>query len=286
MLGAIIGDMVGSVYEARNIKTKDFDLFNIHIRMTDDSLLTIALAKTLINHFPLHYEEKELKTIQGELIVSFSQTCQDNIHAGWGKSFFEWSHKPLLLRKPYNSFGNGAAMRISPVGWIAKSESEVKLLSQAVTEITHNHQEGLKGAEAIAMCVFLAKTGKTKKEIEEYVAKHYYPNIRSLDYEVLVRTYRFDVTCQGSVPHAIYCFLISTDFEDAIRTAVSIGGDCDTITSMTAAIAEAFYQKSSLSSLEDQFLYLFVDPELEQTIIRFYSLFHSQKFALQNRKYS
>ena len=166
MLGAIIGDMVGSLYEFHPIKTKDFDIYDNRMRMTDDSLLTIAVAKTLLKHYPIKYDEESLKLIQKDLVDEFVDTWRFNKGAGFGAMFYNWCEKARFGHiEPYNSYGNGSAMRISPVGWIANSEDEVKLLSKTVTEITHNHPEGIKGAEAVAMAIYLALHGASKEEI-------------------------------------------------------------------------------------------------------------------------
>lgn len=277
MLGAIIGDMIGSSYDEINIRTKDFDPFNILNRMTDDSLLTIEVARVLLKYYPFNLTETTIKAIQSDLIAAFTSVCRRKPYAGWGARFFDWCRLPGPLKKPYYSYGNGAAMRISPVAWLAKSEEELKVLSQIVTEITHSHPEGLKGAEAVAIVIYYALRGKTKDEIKEHIIKHYYPRLSKLSYDDLVQHNTFDVTCQGSVPEAIYCFLISTDFEDAIRTAVSIGGDSDTIASITGAISEAYYQKSTLSKFEDDFMYLFIDKTLEDLLKNFYATVGNSK---------
>ena len=180
--------------------------------------------------------------------------------------------------KPYNSFGNGSAMRISPVGWIANSEEEVKLLSKAVTEITHDHPEGIKGAEAVAMAIYLARQGVSKEEIGNRMIKDYYPEIANLDFAYLVSHYEFSEICQKSVPQAIYCFLISKSLEDAIRNCIAIGGDCDTTGSMAGAIAEAYYQKDNVSDFEDKYLYLMIDPEVEQLVKELHKAIGSNKF--------
>jgi ADP-ribosylglycohydrolase len=278
MLGAIIGDMVGSVYEGKEIKTKKIPLFNIHNHMTDDSLLTIAVAKILIKHYPICFDDKSIKAIQADLIDKFEKSVQGNWYAGWGADFFTWARTPLSVKKPYNSYGNGSAMRISPVGWLAKSEEEVRMLSKTVTEITHNHPEGLKGAEAMAMCIYLALNGESKSKIKEYVKEKYYRRIDDIDYQELIANYSVDVTCQGSVPEAIYCFLISESFEDAIRNAISIGGDSDTLAAMTGSIAEAFYHKDAVSSFEKSFLYYCIDPSVEVLIKKFHATIGSKKF--------
>lgn len=279
MIGAIIGDMVGSVYDENNIRTKNFDAFNINNRMTDDSFLTIEVAKVLLKYYPFNLTDETIHQIQGELIARFTRICLDNPYAGWGARFFTWCHLPRRLQKPYNSYGNGAAMRVSPVAWLAKDAVELKALSKIVTEVTHNHPEGLKGAEAVAMAVYLALQGKTKDEIKEYIVTNYYPRLSKLSYSDLVAHNTFDVTCQGSVPEAIYSFLIATDFEDALRTAVSIGGDSDTIASITGAIAEAYYHRDEVNKFMSDFMYLFFAKELETLLEKFYEVSGNNKLS-------
>ena len=280
MLGAIIGDMVGSIYEFHPLKKKDFNIYNQRMRMTDDSLLTIAVARVLLNHYPIDYSEKGLETIKEDLVKEFVKTWKQNPGAGFGGMFFEWCLKAshTNIAEPYHSYGNGSAMRISPVGWIANSEEEVKLLSKAVTEITHDHPEGIKGAEAVAMAIYLARQGVSKEEIGNRMIKDYYPEIANLDFAYLVSHYEFSEICQKSVPQAIYCFLISKSLEDAIRNCIAIGGDCDTTGSMAGAIAEAFYQKDNVSDFEDKYLYLMIDPEVEQLVKELHKAIGSNKF--------
>ena len=279
MLGAIIGDMVGSVYEFHPIKRKDFEIFDNKMRMTDDSLLTIAVAKALIRHYPINYSKESLKAIQDEVTMEFVKAWFKDRGAGFGGMFFKWCMRASCGNaEPYNSFGNGSAMRISPVAWVANSEDELKILSKAVTEITHNHPEGIKGAEAVAMCIYLALHGSSKEEIKDRMVKEYYPEIAELDFENLVKTYTFSEICQKSVPQAIYCFLISDSLEDAIRNCVAIGGDCDTTGAMAGAIAEAYYQKEQLSEFEDRYLYLMIDPDVEKIIKEFHKTIGSSKF--------
>ena len=280
MLGAIIGDMVGSIYEFHPCKTKYFHIYNERMRMTDDSYLTIAVAKTLLKHYPIKYDEESLTAIKKDLVNEFLVTFKNHPQAGFGGMFYMWCVQGLRGNKPepYNSFGNGSAMRISPVGWIANSEEEVKLLSKAVTEITHNHPEGIKGAEAIAMAIFLARNGASKEEIGQRMVNDYYPEISSLDFDELVKHYEFSEICQKSVPQAIYCFLISENMEDAIRNCVAIGGDCDTTGAMCGAIAEAYYQRDNVSEFEDKFLYFMIDPKVEQLIKELHKTIGSKKF--------
>lgn len=276
MLGAIIGDMVGSVYEFTSIKTKDFNIFNLNSKMTDDSYLTIEVAKVLMKYYPVSYDENTLSSIKNDLINNFIKTCKNHIYAGWGNMFFKWCLS--TYHYPYNSFGNGSAMRVSPVAYVAKNEDEVKILSKTVSEITHNHPEGIKGAEAIALSIFLALNNKSKDEIKDRMIKEYYPSIANLDFKKLLIEYKFSSRCEDTVPVAIYCFLISNSLEDSIRTAVAIGGDTDTIASMTGAIAEAYYQKDKLSAFEEKFLYLKIEPDVERLIKDFYKMVGVKKF--------
>lgn len=228
MLGAIIGDVVGSVYEFNNVRTKDFEMFNQNSFLTDDSIMTLAVAEILQKKY-VYDKDKIIDTLK-----KWGRTYKNR---GYGNRFYNW----LLSddRNAYKSYGNGAAMRISPVGWYANSEEEVKDFARRITEVTHNHKEGLKGAEVTAMCVYYAKIGKSKEFIKEYVKQYY--NI-DFNYEDLRKHYQFNETCQESVPQAIYCFLISNSFEDCLRTTISIGGDCDTTAAISCAIAEAYYK--------------------------------------------
>lgn len=281
MFGAIIGDMVGSVYESHSCKTKKFDIYNLNSRMTDDSYLTLTVAKVLMEHYPLDYSEESLKTIQEEIAEEFVNQWNMHKTAGFGGMFYQWCFMCSLsgtIEPAYHSFGNGSAMRISPVGWVSDSEEHVKLLSKMVTEITHDHKEGIKGAEAIAMAIYLALHGYSKEEIGKRMIEEYYPSIQDLNFDELVENYTFNTSCQKSVPQAIYCFLISDGFEDAIRNCIAIGGDTDTIAAMAGAIAEAYYQKDSLSDFEQKYLYFMIDPGIEERIKDFYHKIGSKKF--------
>lgn len=232
MLGAIIGDIVGSIYEFESDKTKDFELFTEECSLTDDSMMTIAVgcacAKSDLS------DEEDFKSW---VIYYMRKIGREFPSAGYGHHFYKWIKSDFL--GPYNSYGNGSAMRVSPVAWVAKSLAEAETLAKWSAEVTHNHPEGVKGAQAVAAAIFLAKIGKSKIEIKDYIEKNYYTLNFTLD--EIRPTYKFDVTCQGSVPQAIQCFLESTDFEDAVRNAVSLGGDGDTQAAMAGAIAEAFY---------------------------------------------
>ena len=231
MLGAIIGDIVGSRFEFRNNKSKEFELFNNKCTFTDDTVMTLAIAKAIL-HSKSDYSDLS------SLSIKYMQEVGRNYPScGYGGSFGLWvfSNNP----KPYNSFGNGAAMRVSPVGFVAKSLDQAISLSKKVTEVTHNHPEGIKGAEATAVAIYLARNGYNINDIKNYIDKHYYKMNFTLD--EIRDTYKFNETCQDTVPQAIMAFLESTDFEDAIRNAISIGGDSDTIAAITGGIAEAYY---------------------------------------------
>lgn len=224
MIGAIVGDVIGSRFERFNHKSKNFELFHESCRMTDDSILTLAVADAFMNKKDYAHTVKEYG--------------RENPLAGYGGSFIAWLDNPVS--EPYNSWGNGSAMRVSSLAWLIDDMAELMDEAKRSAEITHNHPEGIKGAQAIAAAVFLARKKHTKEQIKEYIEKTFgYDLNRSVN--SLVETYKFDVSCQGSVPEAIICFLESVDFEDSIRTAISIGGDSDTIASMAGAIAEAFY---------------------------------------------
>lgn len=232
MLGAIIGDIVGSRFEFSSRKSKDFELFNSSCRPTDDSIMTIAVGTACAqSDIEDEYDFKE------KLIKYMRELGRMYPDAGYGALFYEWIFSDSDYS--YGSFGNGSGMRVSPVAWVAESLDEALLLAKWSAEITHDHPEGIKGAEAVAAAVFLARKGKSKDEIRAFIEENFY----DLDFTVeSVRPgYSFNVTCQGSVPHAIVCFLDSTDYEDAVRNAVSLGGDGDTIACMAGAIAEAFY---------------------------------------------
>ena len=231
MIGAIIGDIVGSRFERYNHKSKDFELFNARCRPTDDSMMTLAIAKALVDSNE-DYSDLSKKAIYWMQTIGCAHK-----NAGYGGGFRRWLQADHP--RPYNSYGNGAAMRISPVGWVADSIEEVKDLSYKVTSVTHNHSEGLKGAEATAICIYLARNNYTKEDIKEYINNNYY-NINFTLLEIR-DDYKFDVSCQGSVPQALECFFESEDYEDAIRNAISIGGDSDTIGAICGGIAEAYY---------------------------------------------
>ena len=230
MIGAIIGDIVGSRFEWHNIKTKDFELFHGRCHPTDDSVMTLAIAKAVL-------EYKQGKGDLSELAIKYMQELGNRYpHAGYGKSFKGWlfADNP----QPYNSCGNGSAMRVSPCGFAAETMEEVIAMSEAVTKVTHNHPEGMKGAKAVALAVYLAMQHCIMPEIKEILNGYYKVDFTLDDIRA---DYKFDSSCQGTLPVALAAFYESKNFEDAIRNAISIGGDSDTIAAITGAIAEAYY---------------------------------------------
>lgn len=239
MLGAVIGDVVGSIYERNNIKTKDFELFKPTCSFTDDTVMTIAVAKALLVTKEKTAGTVDERFLKKELIKQMQEYGRKYPYAGYGGTFCRW----LMLEnpQPYNSFGNGSAMRVSPCGYIAVTLEEALELAKISAEVSHNHPEGIKGAQATATAIFLARCGKTKEEIKQYIEEYFYILDRTLD--EIRPEYCFNESCQGTVPQAIQAFLESTDFEDAVRNAVSLGGDSDTLAAITGSIAWAFYQE-------------------------------------------
>ena len=231
MLGAIIGDVVGSIYERHNIKTKDFEFFDKHCHFTDDTVMSLAVAKAILNC------KGDYSGLYEQTVSCMQELGNEYPRAGYGGGFRVWlmSDDP----QPYNSYGNGSAMRVSPCGYAAKSLEEALMLAEVTAKVTHNHPEGIKGAQAVAAAIFLARNGKSISEISEYINTDFY-NI-NFTIDEIRPTYRFDVSCQGSVPQALQAFFESSDFEDAVRNAISIGGDSDTIAAIAGSIAEAYY---------------------------------------------
>ena len=226
MLGAICGDVIGSVYESGWMKSTDFPLFTTDSTFTDDTVLTVAIADSI-----LHGKDYAKK------LKEYGRRYPG---AGYGGMFRHWLRSSDSA--PYNSYGNGSAMRVSPVGFAFETIDEILRQAQRSAEVTHNHPEGIKGAQAIASAIFLARTEHGKKELAEYIEKQFGYNLRQRLDEVRAR-YHFDETCQGSVPQAIIAFLESKDYEDAVRKAISLGGDSDTLACMAGGIAQAFYKE-------------------------------------------
>jgi ADP-ribosylglycohydrolase len=249
MIGAISGDIIGSVYEWENIKTKQFDLFSPDCFFTDDTVLSVALAESILTG-----------TDYAPLMRAYYWRYSE---AAYGARFRGWAESREA--QPYNSWGNGAAMRISPVGFAFDTLDEVLVQATKYTAVTHNHPEGIKGAQAVAAAIFLARTGSTKDDIRRYtVANFTYDLSRSVD--EIRPAYEFDESCQGTVPEAIVCFLESTDFEDSIRNAISLGGDSDTLACIAGGIAQAFYGVPA--SIADRAMSI-LDEDLRSVTARF-----------------
>lgn len=234
MYGAILGDMIGAPYEFdRGRKTKEFPLLTERSHFTDDTVMTIAVAEAVLRN-----RTSEIERIKDGVTLLMQGWGRRYPHAGYGGMFGRW----LRARdpKPYGSFGNGSAMRVSCAGWVYDTMDRTREVARATAEVTHNHPEGINGAESVAAAIYLARTGSAKAEIKAYIEKEFgYDLGRTCDQ--IRPTYRHDESCQRTVPEAITAFLEGTDFEDVIRTAVSLGGDCDTLTCIAGSIAETYY---------------------------------------------
>lgn len=224
MIGAIAGDIIGSIYEHQPIKKKDFPLFSDRCHFTDDTVLTVAIADAILTG------RSYRKSLQ--------QLGRMYPYAGYGGTFIQWLHSENP--QPYNSWGNGSAMRVSPVAFAFHSEADVLLNAKLTAQVSHNHPEGIKGAQAVALSIFLARSGSGKGLIRKRVSNEFgYDLNRSVD--DIRPEYSFDVSCQGTVPEALIAFIDSDSYEDAVRNAISLGGDSDTLACITGGIAEAFY---------------------------------------------
>ncbi len=259
MLGAIIGDIIGSVYEFHSTKSMDFTLFNNRSTFTDDSVLTIATAKWLLDDGDYTH-----------LIKGFTHRYPKR---GYGSNYYQWALSEN--QAPYHSFGNGSAMRVSPVGFAFSSEVEVLSKAKESAMVTHSHPEGVKGAQSVALAIFLARQGKSKKDIKNRLERDYKYEL-SRDYTEIQAVYRFDETCQGSVPEALIAFFSSNSYEDAIRRAIGLGGDADTQACIAGGIAEAFYRQipeeiinQAARRLPQEFIYIlkrFYQEKMGQTL--------------------
>ncbi len=266
MLGAILGDMIGAPYEFdRGGKTKDFPLFIDSSKFTDDTVMTVAVAEALLD--TLGSPDAEIKAA---LVRSMQKWGRAYPRAGYGGMFRQWLAK--ADPKPYGSFGNGSAMRVAAAGWLGNDIAEVRRLAALTAAVTHNHPEGIKGAESAASAIFLARTGADKAEIRRYIVSEFgYDLSRTCD--EIRPGYHHVESCQETVPEAMTAFLEGDDFEDVIRTAVSLGGDCDTLTCISGSIAEAFYgipddiEKEGLSRLT---------PDVRSVVDRFYGAIKQQ----------
>lgn len=248
MLGAITGDTVGSVYEFHNTKDYWFELFQDRSSYTDDSIMTMAVAYWLLKDKEHSYQGLE------DIMVEFGHKFPCPM-GGYGGGFRCWLFHPRALRQygvspydsktgrhPYGSYGNGSAMRASACGWFFDTLEETERVAGISAAITHNHPEGIKGAQATAATIFMARNGASKDEIKEYIEKTYGYNVHRT-WEDIHREYYWQASCQGTVPQALIAFLTSSNFEDAIRRAVSLGGDSDTLACITGGMAEAYYKK-------------------------------------------
>ena len=258
MIGAILGDIIGSRFEFNNIKTKEFELFTPSCSPTDDSVLTCAVAEALMR---CEGDYTELSECTVETMRAVGRKYP---YCGFGGMFIRWlfADDP----KPYNSFGNGSAMRISPVGFIARDVEEAKVLARKVTVVTHNHPEGMKGAEAAAVAIVMARQGCSKDEIRAVMERDYYKSVHSVDeYREIIRGHG-DETCQVSMPEALQCFYEGEDYEDVIRNCVSIGGDSDTLGAIAGGIAEAYFGVPEEMGVQ---LKNYLDPYLLGIVERF-----------------
>ena len=233
MIGAIFGDIVGSSYEFSNTNKYNFDLLTAASSYTDDSVITLAVAKALVVSYGKSDDE-----IRDSLIDCMKELGQKYPSAGYGGMFCRWVLGDS--REPYNSYGNGSAMRVSPAGWLYDSMQETRHAARLSAEVTHNHPEGIKGAEATAAAVYMARCGRTKDEIRQYIESEFGYDLDKKLKDVVSKGHGQEI-CQITVPQSLVCFLLSNSFTDAIRKAVSIGGDSDTIACITGGIAEAYY---------------------------------------------
>ena len=225
IIGAICGDILGSGYEWHPVKTLEMDLCQIDDIYTDDTVCTIAVTDAIVN--------------QKSFAETLRKWCRKYSFAGYGPSFRIWIK--LETGEPYNSWGNGSAMRVSASGALANSLEESLRIAKESAEVTHNHPEGIKGAQATASAIYMAKTGSSKDEIKDYIQTKFGYDLER-NYKEIQPSYQFDVSCQGSVPESIICFLESKDFEDAVRHAIAMGGDADTMAAITGSIAAAYYK--------------------------------------------
>lgn len=283
MRGAIAGDIIGSRYEWNNIHTKNFTLFTPECFFTDDSIMTLAVAKALLEWYKnitaagsenktekadSRFTEQELDILQNYAVYYMQETGRPYPRCGYGARFYRWiySEDPM----PYYSFGNGSAMRVSACAYAAQTLEETLQLAEAVTVVSHDHPEGVRGAKAAAAAIFLARTGSSREEIRRHIEDNYYPLNFTLD--EIRPDYRFNETCQATVPQAIQSFLESVSFEDAVRNAISLGGDSDTLAAITGSIAEAYYgMPEDISEMTVSFL----DDSLRNLLEEFERVFPS-----------
>ena len=274
MYGAILGDIIGSPFEFdRGDKTKDFKLFSRRSHFTDDSVMTLAVCEALLKVG----QDAAVKEIEDAVISSMQSWGRRYPYEGYGGYFRHW----LTARhpEPYNSFGNGSAMRVSAAGWLYNSLEKTRVVAKATANVTHNHPEGIKGAEAIASAIFMARNGSSKEEIKKYIENEFHYDLnRTLD--EIRPSYHMDETCQKTVPEAIIAFLEAKDFEDAIRNAVSLGGDTDTLGAITGSIAEAYYgiPEWLISECRNR-----INKDMRDVVDAFYSLVRKDDLPNKNQ---
>jgi len=268
MKGAILGDIIGSVYEFHTIKQKQFKLFKPNCFFTDDTVMTCAVTKATIEYL----KDKSIENFKKNVIKYMRYFYDKYPDAGYGYSFDEWATSDNV--EPYGSYGNGGAMRTSSCVYAADSLEEALSLAEAQASVTHNHPEGIKGAQAITACAYMASTGSSKEEIRDYVQKKFY----NIDFTVknTQRKYHYDITAQGSVPQSIVSFLEGDDYEDCIRNAICYGGDTDTMAAMTGTIAEAFY---GIPEAYEKQIYAYLPEELFEIIDIFYHEVEKKKLV-------
>lgn len=274
MYGAILGDIIGSPFEFdRGDKTKDFKLFNRRSHFTDDSVMTLAICEALLKVG----QNAAVKEIEDSVISSMQSWGRKYPHEGYGGYFRRW----LTARhpEPYNSFGNGSAMRVSAAGWLYDSLEKTRVVAKATANVTHNHPEGIKGAEATASAIFMARNGSSKEEIKKYIENEFHYDLnRTLD--EIRPSFHMDETCQKTVPEAIIAFLEARDFEDAIRNAVSLGGDTDTLGAITGSIAEAYFgiSETLISECRNR-----INKDMRDVVDAFYSLVREDDLPNKNQ---
>ncbi len=268
MYGAILGDIIGSPYEFAYWKrNKSFELFPQYAKFTDDTVMTVAIADALLSCGKNAEEEEYEKAF----VDSMQKWGMKYIDAGYGGMFYRWIKSKST--QPYGSFGNGSAMRVSPVGWMFDSLERTRKVAKWSALVTHNHPEGIKGAEATASIIWMARNKASKKEIREYIEKQFlYDLSRSCD--DIRPNYEFNATCQGSVPEASISFLESVDYEDCIRNAVSLGGDTDTLACIAGGMAEAFYGIPEEILMEGKTRIM---PDLKDVIDKYYDYIADEK---------
>lgn len=271
MLGAITGDTIGKPYEFNNVKNKDFLFFKDGSGFTDDTITTCGIAKASLNY----YKIKDIEQFRKDCIEYLYTYGNKYFYVGYGQMYRVWLKSVDKL--PYNSFGNGSAMRTSSVSYVAETLEEAELLAEVQASVTHNHTEGIKGAQAVAGSIWLLLHGYSKDDVKKYVESKYYKLNFTLD--EIRPNYKFDVTCMGSVPQCIVSFLESTSFEDTIRNAISIGGDSDTIAAIAGSLAECYY---GIPKEIEEVIISYLDDDLLELVCDFYKTI--QKRIIRNRK--